>query len=108
MADLHDKKCVPCEGGILPLGENEIASYLSQLKLEWQVVSNKRIKKEFKFKNFKGGIVFVNKIAALAENEGHHPDICIFYNRVRIELWTHAINGLSENDFMMAAKIEDL
>ncbi len=106
--NLSDKKCVSCEGGVPPLGEKEIVSYMSQLKGKWQVVRSTRLKKEFKFKNFKQAIGFVNKVAALAESEGHHPDIHIFYNKVGIELWTHAIGGLSENDFIMAAKIEAL
>lgn len=106
--NLSDKKCVACEGGTAPFGEAEIASYLSQLKPGWQVINGKKVKKEFKFKNFVESIEFVNKIAAIAEAEGHHPDIYIIYNVVGIELWTHAINGLSENDFIMAAKVENL
>lgn len=108
MIHLTDKKCVACEGGMPPLNEKEIAGYMAELKNPWEVVDNKKIKKEFKFKNFKESIEFVNKIAHLAESEGHHPDIYILYNIVGIELWTHAIGGLSENDFIMAAKIETL
>ena len=108
MIYLSDKKCVACEGGTPSLGEAEIASYLAQLKGGWQVVENKKIKKEFKFKNFKEALAFVNNIAGIAEAESHHPDIYIFYNRVNIELWTHAVNGLSENDFIVAAKIDKL
>ena len=116
MTDLTSKKCVPCEapssgsgqGGTLPLPPNAIAEYLSQLKMEGYVVDKKRIKREFKFKDFAEAIQFVNKVAEIAEQEGHHPDIHIFYNKVRIELWTHAISGLSENDFILAAKIEKM
>ncbi len=103
---LSEKKCVPCEGGTPPLTEKEIAGYLPDIP-GWEVVENKRIKKEFKFQDFKEAMAFVNKIAAIAEEQGHHPDIYIFYNLARLELWTHAVGGLSENDFIMAAKIDE-
>ncbi len=106
---LTEKKCVPCEGGAQPFTEAQIKEYLSQLKPGWEVLDNKKIKKQFKFKDFKEAIAFVNKVADLAEEEGHHPDIRIFgYKNVEIELSTHAISGLSENDFILAAKIESL
>lgn len=106
MVDLLNKKCVPCEGGTPLLGEEEIKRYMTELKEGWEVLENKKIKKLFKFKNFKEAIVFINKVADLAENEGHHPDIAIHYNKVDIIIWTHAIRGLSENDFILAAKID--
>lgn len=81
---------------------------LKQLKLDWEVMENKKIRHEFKFKNFSEAIKFVNKVADLAEQENHHPNIHIYYNRVVIDLTTHNIKGLSENDFIMAAKIENL
>ncbi len=107
MVYLSEKKCVACEGGTPPLNESEIAGYMAEIS-GWEIIDNKKIRKEFKFKNFKEAMTFVNKIAEIAEAEGHHPDIHIFYNRVNIELWTHAVGGLSENDFIMAAKIEQL
>ena len=105
---LTDKKCVPCEGGVQPFTAAQINDYLTQLKTEWEVVAFHKIKKQFKFKDFKEAMVFVNKVAEIAENEGHHPDITINYNRVTIELSTHSIGGLSENDFILAAKIEEV
>lgn len=104
--DLTQKKCVPCEAGTPPLKEDEIQKYLSMLKTSWEIEDNKKIKKQFIFKDFVEAMEFVNKIAKIAEEEQHHPDIYIFYSKVRLELWTHAIGGLSENDFVMAAKIE--
>ena len=104
--DLFNKKCVPCEVGASPLRAEEIQKYLSHLAPGWEIVEGKRIKKEWKFKNFKEAMAFVNNIAAIAEAEGHHPDIFVFYNIVRLELWTHAVGGLSENDFILATKIE--
>lgn len=106
MTDLTKKHCVPCEGGVDPFNTEQIKTYIGMLDLPWEVVDGKKLQHEFKFKNFKEAMRFVNKVAELAEIEGHHPDIHIFYNRVTLELWTHAIGGLSENDFIMAAKIE--
>ncbi len=107
MALLYQKKCIPCEGYENPLGTDDISGYLLQVE-DWEALGNKKIKKNFKFKNFKDAMVFVNQIAKLAEEEQHHPDISIFYNRVNLELYTHVIGGLSENDFIMAAKIDKL
>ena len=108
MVHLSDKKCVACEGGVPPLSETEIKTYLSQIKEGWEAIDSKKIQKEFKFKDFKEAMEFVNKIAVVAEEEGHHPDIYIIYNKVKIKLSTHAIGGLSENDFILAAKIDTL
>ena len=105
--DLTHKKCIPCEGGRPPLTAEVVQKYLSQTP-DWQVEEDKKIKKEFRFKDFKASMVFVNAVAGLAEAEGHHPSIFISYNKVRITLTTHAIGGLSENDFIMAAKIDQL
>ncbi|MDO8739947.1 MAG: 4a-hydroxytetrahydrobiopterin dehydratase [Candidatus Woesearchaeota archaeon] len=108
MSDLIQKKCVPCEGGVPTLTEEEIKKYMPQLKDGWEVLENIKIKKLFKLADFKEAMVFVNKVADLAESEGHHPDITIHYNKVDIVIWTHAIGGLSENDFILAAKIDNI
>ncbi len=106
---LTDKRCVACEGGIPPLTTEEIATYTPEVP-EWRVAEDeKTISRKFTFKNFKEALDFVNKVGALAEDEGHHPDINLYqYRNVRITLWTHAIGGLSENDFILAAKIDRL
>ena len=97
-----------CEGGALPLNKEQAQSYL-KMTLGWALnEEGKKISREFKFKDFVEAMEFVNSVAKIAEAEGHHPDIHVFYNRVMIELWTHAINGLSENDFIVAAKINEL
>lgn len=106
--ELNQKKCIPCEAGTAPLARKEIEGYLGQLKSQWTVADGKKIRREFIFKDFKAAMAFINRVAEKAEEEGHHPDIHVFYNRVVIELWTHAISGLSENDFILAAKIEKL
>lgn len=106
--DLSSKKCLPCEIGTPPLTKEELTPLLKELKLDWEVVEGKKIQHEFKFKDFVGAISFVNKVADLAEAEGHHPNIHIYYSKVVIDLYTHKINGLSENDFIMAAKLEEI
>lgn len=104
---LRDKKCVPCEGGAPSLTAAQTVAYNKELTTPWEVIEDgKKIRREFKHKTFTNAIHFVNRVAALAEEEGHHPDIHVFYNRVVLELWTHAIGGLSENDFILASKIE--
>jgi len=103
---LSNKKCVACEGGVPPLTPEQIADYQKQLQTPWEVLDNKKINREFKFKDFNESMEFVNCVAKIAEAEQHHPDLHIFYNQVKIELWTHAVSGLSENDFILAAKIE--
>ena|SRR3989338_2696526 len=104
--NLTQKKCVICEAGTPPLKEEEIKKLLGQIPA-W-VLKDGHLFKKFKFKNFVEAIKFVNKIAEIAKNEGHHPDFSVHYNRVEIELWTHVISGLSENDFIVAAKIDEL
>lgn len=106
--DLTKKKCVPCEGGVPPLNEDQVAELKKNINSDWEVIENKKIKKEYLFANYKQTIAFVNKVADLAEEEGHHPVMNVFYSKVDIELWTHSVNGLSENDFIMAAKIDSL
>ncbi|HWP57457.1 MAG TPA: 4a-hydroxytetrahydrobiopterin dehydratase [Candidatus Acidoferrales bacterium] len=104
MSELAKKKCVPCEGSVPPLQEPQVESYLAQLP-GWSL-AGKWITKEFSFEDFAAAMKFVDKVAVIAEAEGHHPDIHIHYNRVRFDIWTHAIDGLSENDFILAAKID--
>ncbi len=88
------------------MSEEEITKYLLEVK-DWKVIEGKKIQKEFKFKDFKKAMAFVNKVAGLAEEEGHHPAITVLYNKVKLDLWTHAVGGLSVNDFILAAKIDD-
>ncbi|MBI3331823.1 4a-hydroxytetrahydrobiopterin dehydratase [Candidatus Peregrinibacteria bacterium] len=105
---LLDKKCVPCEGGVPPLIPAEVKKFLSETP-EWEVIEeNDKISRMFKFKNFVEAMKFVNKVADLAEAENHHPDFDVSYSKVTLTLWTHAIGGLSENDFILAAKIDQL
>lgn len=107
--DLTKKHCVPCEGDIPALTTVEENKYKKEV-VSWDLLMNDphKLKKEFSFKDFKGAMNFVNAVADIAEQESHHPDIYIFYNKVNIELYTHKVNGLSKGDFIIAAKIDAL
>jgi len=102
---LLNKKCVPCEGDISPLKGEELHEFLSQVS-GWEEVTEHHITKTYQFPNFVTALAFVNQIGEIAELEGHHPDILLSWGKVVVTLWTHAINGLSENDFILAAKID--
>ncbi len=106
--ELSKKKCIPCEGNVPPLTPDKIAGLKKEIKSDWIVENNLKLKKEYLFANFKQTMAFVNKVADIAEEEGHHPDMKVSYSKAEIELWTHSINGLSENDFIMAAKIDKI
>jgi 4a-hydroxytetrahydrobiopterin dehydratase len=103
---LTEMKCVPCEGGVEPFDAKKASTYLKQLPKGWSLVDGKSIRKEFKFKSFPDTIAFVNKVALIAQEEGHHPDMEVHYAKLSLVFSTHAIGGLSENDFIMAAKVE--
>lgn len=104
-SDLKNHKCVPCEGGVDPMKRSEFEQYLDQV-IGWSIREDKKLEKEFKFKNFKEALLFINKVGAIAEEEGHHPDINLHnWNRVTLTLSTHAIGGLSLNDFIVGRKI---
>lgn len=106
VCSLLDKKCVPCEGGMPPLTAEQIQPLIAEIQ-GWTVQDNLRLFKEYSFKNFSEALAFVNKVGTVAESEGHHPDINLHdYKKVTIMLWTHATGGLSENDFIVAAKID--
>jgi 4a-hydroxytetrahydrobiopterin dehydratase len=111
MTDLIEKKCAPCEGGMPALDLSEIHKY--QKKIDgWEVKSNEKnihfLEKEFKFKNFLTSQKFVNEVGEISETEGHHPDISFGWGYAKIKITTHAIEGLSENDFILAAKIDQI
>jgi 4a-hydroxytetrahydrobiopterin dehydratase len=103
---LTEKRCVPCEGGAKPFDKKQIKGYLKQLPSGWKLIDDKKISKRFKFKSYPESVAFVNKVALIAQDEGHHPDMEVHYDNVVVEFWTHSVGGLSENDFIMAAKIE--
>ncbi len=108
MTELAAQTCTPCRGGVPPLGRDQAEAYLAQAE-DWQLLDDgKRIERRFKFKNFGAALAFVDRVGALAEAEGHHPDITFGWGYATVSLHTHKIRGLHENDFIMAAKINRL
>ncbi len=108
MTDLLHKKCVPCEGGVDPLKGKELQEYYRLLHKGWKIVDEHHLEKEYKFKDFKEALAFTNRVGEIAENEDHHPDISLGWGKVKLTLWTHAIDGLSINDFILAAKSDQV
>jgi len=107
MSDLANRECVPCRGGVPPMKGAEINEFSSQIH-EWEVVNEHHLKKTFRFKNFRETLDFVVRVGELAEEQGHHPDICFGWGKAEITIWTHKIDGLTESDFVLAAKIDRL
>jgi len=102
---LAEKTCVPCRGGVPPLNAEQIRPLASEVA-NWTVVNDHHIEREFKFPDFKAALAFTNKVGAIAEEQGHHPDIYLAWGKVGVKVWTHKIDGLTESDFIMAAKID--
>lgn len=108
MAVLAEKECVPCKGGIPPLKGQDLARLKDELNEGWQVIGEHHLEREFKFKDFREALAFTNKVGELAEAQGHHPDIYLAWGKVKVTIWTHKIEGLTESDFVLAAKIDRL
>ncbi len=107
MTKLCDLKCVPCKGGVPPLKGDELRKLHEQVE-SWDVVGEHHLSRTFKFKDFAEALAFVNRVSALAERQGHHPEIYLTWGKVRVEIHTHKIDGLAESDFILAAKIDQL
>jgi 4a-hydroxytetrahydrobiopterin dehydratase len=107
MSELAEKTCIPCRGGVPPLSAEEIRPLEAQVR-QWKVVNHHHLQREFKFPDFKTALDFVDKVGAVAETQGHHPDILLAWGKVGITIWTHKIEGLTESDFILAAKIDRL
>lgn len=107
MSELASKQCVPCRGGVPPLAGEELTKLSAQLN-NWNVVDEHHLQKEYKFKDYREALQFVNQLSEIAEEQGHHPDICFGWGKVEVKIWTHKINGLTESDFILAAKIDQL
>ena len=106
-ADLASKTCVPCKGGVPPLQGEELKQYERQVP-GWHVTEGHHLEREFTFPDFKAALAFVNRVGDVAEKEGHHPNIDFTWGKARITIWTHKVNGLTESDFILAAKISKL
>ncbi|HUN82168.1 MAG TPA: 4a-hydroxytetrahydrobiopterin dehydratase [Phycisphaerae bacterium] len=107
MSELASKQCVPCRGGVPPMSHDQIQALLAQVP-GWGVEKNHHLIKTYPFPDFVSALAFVNKIGGLAEEQGHHPDIYLSWGMVRVQIWTHKIDGLTESDFVLAAKIDRL
>lgn len=105
---LSKKTCVPCSTNIPAIRGEQLSELSEQLGNGWQIVKEHHLEKEYLFPDFGEALAFTNKVGALAEEEGHHPDIYLAYGKVKIQLWTHKISGLSESDFVLAAKCDEL
>lgn len=106
MEKLSDKHCVPCKGGVPPLKGQALLELYRQLEKGWEIVNEHHLEKEYKFKNFRDALAFVNRVGEIAETEGHHPDISLSWGKVKLTIWTHKIDGLTESDFILAAKCD--
>ena len=106
MSDLASKECVPCRGGVPALAGDELATYRTQLGGNWQVSEEHHLEKEYHFDDFRQALNFTIRIGELAEAQGHHPDIHLAWGLVRVTIWTHKIDGLTESDFVFAAKAD--
>jgi 4a-hydroxytetrahydrobiopterin dehydratase len=107
MSDLAAKTCVPCRGGVPPLAGDQLQTLQREVP-GWQVVNGHHLKRAFSFPDFRAALVFVNRVGELAEEQGHHPDIFLAWGKAEITTWTHKIDGLTESDFILAAKIDQL
>jgi 4a-hydroxytetrahydrobiopterin dehydratase len=107
MSDLASKTCVPCRGGVPPLKGSQLAELAAQVP-QWQIVNEHHLTRNFAFPDFRQALDFVNRVGAIAEEQGHHPDILLTWGSAAITIWTHKIDGLTESDFILAAKIDKL
>ncbi|MCA9473902.1 MAG: 4a-hydroxytetrahydrobiopterin dehydratase [Nitrospirales bacterium] len=103
---LADKTCIPCRGGVPPLEPGQVQELLGQLEGGWELNAQGHLERLYTFKNFAEALAFVNRVGAVAEAEGHHPDLYLAWGKCTVEIWTHKINGLTESDFFMAAKAD--
>jgi 4a-hydroxytetrahydrobiopterin dehydratase len=108
MVALAEQECVPCKGGVAPLKGNDLKKLAAELNPAWQIVKEHQLEREFKFRDFREALTFTNRVGELAEEQGHHPDIYLTWGIVKVTTWTHKIDGLTESDFILAAKVDRL
>ncbi len=103
---LADNRCIPCRGGVPPLSDDAAQELLQQLDAGWALNADGHLEREYRFKNFNAAMALANAVAAIADDEDHHPDLYIAWGKCRVEIWTHKISGLTESDFFFAAKVD--
>ena len=108
MSNLAARQCVPCKGGVPPLAGESLQELRSQLESDWLIVDQHHLEKEFQFKDFRQALDFTIRVGEMSEEQGHHPDIFLAWGKVKVAIWTHKINGLTESDFVFAAKTDTL
>ncbi len=108
MSDLASKTCIPCRGGVPALKGNELTTLLKMLDDGWKTINEHHLEKNYAFPDFKQALAFTNRVGDLAEQQGHHPDIYLAWGKVVLTIWTHAIDGLTESDFILAAKADQV
>ncbi|GIT72566.1 MAG: putative pterin-4-alpha-carbinolamine dehydratase [Pseudomonadota bacterium] len=106
LTDLAKKTCIPCRGGVPPLKGTQLEDLQDKLKNDWKIIKEHHLEKEYSFKNFKEALDFTVRVGELAENQDHHPDIFLAWGKVKLTIWTHKIDGLTESDFIFAAKAD--
>lgn len=106
MSELALKHCVPCKGGVPPLKAQALKDLAAQLGGGWRVINEHHLEKSYAFPDFKAALMFANRVGAIAEDEGHHPDMYIAWGKVTLTIWTHKIDGLTESDFILAARVD--
>ena len=108
MSGLAERTCIPCRGGVPPLEGQELETLLHEIEDGWTVVDGHHLEREYRFKNFVEALAFTNRVGEMAEQQQHHPDLLVAWGRVRVTIWTHKIDGLTESDFVFAAKADRL
>jgi len=108
VSDLASKQCIPCQGGVPPLESDRLRALHEELGNDWQLIEGHHLTKEYRFGDFREALEFTNRVGELAEEQGHHPDIELSWGRVKLSVWTHKIDGLTESDFIWAAKADRL
>lgn len=108
MSDLSKKTCTPCHGGVPPLKGNDLLPFHAQLQEGWQIIEEHHLQRTFLFLDFREALSFTNRVGELSEKESHHPDLHLSWGKVVVEIWTHKIGGLTENDFILASKVDAL
>jgi len=106
--ELFEMECVPCKGGVPPLKADDLRRLHVQLDPNWKIIDEHHLERRYKFKNFRDALAFANRVGELAEAQGHHPDMSLGWGRVLLKVWTHKIDGLTESDFVFAAKVDRL